>query len=137
MSAAKPNVLRRVAEHELEQTFCDLTAAKKAEFATSLVRQWATNAGEAVILTLEREFWFHLSRLDGGGTQVVRDVQPGTLAGHLRRSRVIEEEIPALLDALSVRQSVQCYNDDGELLQLRVSPAEKKYYIELVPDSER
>src|SRR5262249_29243965 len=114
-----------------------LSPAKKADLAISLVRQWATNAGEAVILTPERDFWFHLSRLEDGGTQVVRDVQQGTFVGYLRRSRVVEEEIPARLDALSLRQSVPWYNDDGELLQLRVNPGAKRYSIELVPDSER
>lgn len=137
MSSAKPNVLRRIAEHELAQSFCDLAPMKKDELATSLVRQWATHAGEAVILTSEHEIWFHLQRLEGGGTKVVRDVRPANFVKHLRRSRVVEEEIPALLDALNVRQSVQCYTEDGELLHLRVNPAEKKYYIELVPDSER
>jgi hypothetical protein len=137
MSATKPTALRRIAKHELDQCFCDLSATKKDELATSLVRQWTTNDGEAVILTVEREFWFHLNRLEDGRTQIVRDVQPGTFVAHLRRSRVIEEAIPALLDQLSVCQSAQCYSDDGELLQLRVSPAQKKYYIELVPDSEK
>lgn len=137
MSAAKPNVLRRIAEQELEQCFCDLTPTKKDEFATSLVRQWTTNAGEAVLLTLEREFWFHLERRADGNTEVGRKVQRGTFVEQMRGSRIVEEEIPALLDALSVRQTVQCYNGDGEVLRLRVNPAEKMCYIEIVPDAER
>jgi hypothetical protein len=135
--SAAPNVLRRIAEHELEECFHDLSPTKKAELATSLVRQWTTNGGEAVLLTLEKEFWFHIEHFEDGRRNVVRDVRDCNFTAHLQRNRVIEVEIPALLDTLNVCQSARCYTDDGEMLQLRVNPAGKSYHIELVPDAER
>ena len=137
MSSSKPNVLRPITEHELDACFCDLSPKKRDDLATSLVRQWMNHSGVAVIVTRAHEFWFRMNRLEDGRTEVVRDVQQGTFVAHLRRSRVIEEEIPALLHELSLCQSTCCYNEDGEMLQLRVDPAQKKFYIELVPDSDR
>jgi hypothetical protein len=137
MSSAKANVLRRIAEGELVACFRDLAPVTKNELATSIVRQWITYEGAAVILTRDQQFWFRASRLDDGNTQVVRDVQQNTFVEHMRRSRVMEEEIPGLLHALSLRQSVRCSTDYGEVLQLRVNPANKMFHIELVPDQER
>ena len=137
MSSAKPNVLRMIAERELDACFHDLAPITRDELATSLVRQWISNDGAAVIVTRDYHFWFRLTRLEDGMTRVVRDIQAGTLSEHLRHSRVIEDEIPGLLHDLSVCQSARCYTDDGELLQLRVDPAKATFHIELVPDQER
>ena len=137
MSSAKPNVLRRIAEHELDTCFPDLAPTSREELATSLVRQWITNDGAALIVTRDHHYRFRLTRLKDGMNRVVRDIREGTFSEHLRRSRVIEEDISGLLYQLSVCQSARCYTDYGEVLQLRVDPAKNMFYIELVPDRER
>jgi hypothetical protein len=137
MLSAKPNVLRIIAEHELDACFSDLSRTTRNELATSLVRQWITTNGSAVRITRDYHFWFRMTHLEAGQRQVVRTVQKGTFSEFLRRSRVIEEQILALLHELSLCQSARCYTDYGKLLQLRVDPAQERFYIELVPDQER
>jgi hypothetical protein len=137
MASPKPNVLRRIAEHELATCFPDLAPTSREELATSLVRQWITNDGRAVIVTRDLHYRFHLTRREDGMSRVVRDIREGTFSEHLRRSRVIEEEIPGLLYQLSVCQSARCSTDYGEVLQLRVDPAKNLFYIELVPDRDK
>jgi hypothetical protein len=136
MPSERANALRTIAEHELEACFGQLDPATKNDLATTLVRQWITNDGRAVIVTREHHFWFKMDSLEDGQTQVVRDVEAGTFVDHLRRSRVVEAEIPALLHELTLRQCVRCYTDYGQPLQLRVDPANKMFFVELVLDQE-
>ena len=72
------NALRKIAEHELDRCFHDLNPVTRDQLATSLVRQWIGNDGNAVIVTREFHFWFHIKKLDDGQTQVVRDRVPRT-----------------------------------------------------------
>src|SRR5580704_9532873 len=99
------NALRKIAEHELDRCFHGLSAAACDELATSLVRQWIGNDGNAVIVTPDFHVWFRIKKLDDGQTQVVRDVEPQTFVEHVRKSRVIEDQIPKLLHELNLRQS--------------------------------
>jgi ABC-type nitrate/sulfonate/bicarbonate transport system ATPase subunit len=50
------SVLRKIAEHELDQCFHELDAQTRDELATSLVRQWIEDADNAVLVT--RQFHF-------------------------------------------------------------------------------
>jgi hypothetical protein len=131
------NVLRKIAEHELDQCFHGLSLLARDELATSLVRQWVGNDGNAVIVTREFHFRFRMKKLEDGQTQVVRDCKPQTFVDHMRKSRVIEEEIPGLLYQLSVRQSVECVTDYGQKLRLRVEPAKHMFFVELVLDDDQ
>lgn len=54
----------------------------------------------------------------------------------MRKSRVIEEEIPALLHELSVRQSAECLTDHGEKIRLRVDPGKPMFFFEIVADND-
>jgi hypothetical protein len=137
MSPFQPVVLRKIAEHELETCFHNLSPTTRDELATSLVRQWTTYEGKAVIPTPKNHFWFRVSPLEEGGTKVVRETSEASFSDHMRRSRIPEADFPALLHDLTLCQSTRCYNSDGEMLQLRVDPAKKEFYIELVPDEDR
>lgn len=137
MSSETPNVVRAIAEKELDACFHDLSQTTRTELTTSLVRQWLTNDGTAVIATRDHHFWFRMSRLNNGTRQVVREVQEGTFSQFMRRSRVIEEQIPSLLHELNLRQSTYCFDEHGEMLHLSVDPAQKLFAIELVPDEDR
>jgi hypothetical protein len=130
------NALRKIAEHELEACLPGLNPLTRDELATSVVRQWIGNDGNAVILTPEFNFWFCIKKVEDGGTQVVRDRQPQTFVDHMRGSRVIEEEIPGLLHELNVRQSVQCVTDYGQKVRLRVDPGKRGFFVELVLDDD-
>jgi hypothetical protein len=130
------NALRKIAEHELDQCFHGLSPLTRDELVTSLVRQWIGNDGNAVIVTRDFHFWFRMKKLDDGQTQVVRDREPQTFVDHMRKSRVIEEQIPDLLHELSVRQSAECVTDYGQKIRLRVDPGKPMFFVELVLDDD-
>jgi hypothetical protein len=132
-----PSTLRNIAEHQLDQCFHDLSPVTRNELATSLIRQWIGHDGNAVIVTRDFHFWFRVKELEDGRTQVVRDRRPQTFVDHMRKSRVIESEIPRLLHELAVRQSVECQTDYGQKSRLRVEPGRKTaFFIELVLDDQ-
>jgi hypothetical protein len=131
------NALRQIAEHELDRCFHDLSPFTRDELATSLVRQWIGNDGNAVIVTRDFHFWFRMKKLEDGQTQVVRDRQPQKFVDQMRKSRVIEAEIPRILHELAVRQSVECWTDYGEKLRLRVDPANTQFFVQLVTDDDQ
>jgi hypothetical protein len=51
MSRTQPSLLRTAAEQSLARTFSDLTPSKLDELAVSMVRQWTTCNGTAVVMT--------------------------------------------------------------------------------------
>jgi hypothetical protein len=130
------NALRNIAEHELDQCFDDLSTATRDELATSLVRQWIGSDGNAVIVTRDFHFWFRVKTFDDGQTQVVRDRRPQTFVDQIRESRVVEEQLPAVLHELNVRQSAEAMTDYGEKVRLRVDPAKPTFFVELVLDDD-
>jgi hypothetical protein len=132
-----PHALRKIAEHELDQCFHGLAPATRDELATSLVRQWIGNDGNAVIVTRQFHLWFRMTKIGGGKTQVVRDPQPQTFVDDMRKSRVVEEQIPGLLHELSVRQSAECVTDYGQKIRLRVEPGKNMFFVELVLDDDK
>src|SRR5205085_2824812 len=60
MQPKRGSILRTIAEHELEACFGQLNPVTKHDLATSLVRQWLTNGGQAVIVTREYHLWFRM-----------------------------------------------------------------------------
>jgi hypothetical protein len=136
MPSIKRNVLRKIAEDQLGDCFHDLDAATRIELAISVVRQWITCEGNAVIVACDRHFWFRIRKMEDGQSHVVRDIEKGAFIDRMRRSRVMEEEIPHLLHDLNIRQCVRCYSAVGQLLQLRVDPAKRKFHIEVVRDED-
>jgi hypothetical protein len=136
MPSIKPNVLRKIAEDQLGECFNDLDSTTKNDLAISLVRQWITHEGNAVIVACEHHFWFRMKRMADGRSHVTRDIEAGTFIEQIRRSQVIEEEIPNVLHDLNVCQSVRCYSADGQALQLKVDPARRRFYIDVVEDDD-
>jgi hypothetical protein len=136
MPTSKPNVLRKIAEQQLDGCFNGLAGATRNELATSIVRQWLTYEGAAVLLNLEQNFWFRLTRLENGMTQVVRDIQPSSFSEQIRRSGAAAAEIPGLLHELTLCQNARCRAENGAALQMRVDPATAEFTIEFVPDAE-
>lgn len=136
MPSIKPNLLRKIAEDQLGDCFHDLDAATRNELAISLVRQWITCDGNAVIVACDRHFWFRMKPMAAGQSQVVRDIEKGTFIDRMRRFRVMEEQIPHVLHDLNIRQCARCYSAIGQLLQLRVDPAKRKFHIEVIRDED-
>lgn len=137
MSSEKTNPLRTIASDMVSQCFENISPELKEELSVSIVRQWLTNQRKALLMTMDHHFWLSLNRLEDGRHEVVRDVQHNLFIEHMRRSRVLEYDIPGLLHELNICQAARCHVDYGELLQLRVEPREKQFHIELVPDQDR
>ena len=136
MSTAKGTVLRKVAENELNTCWPDLLPETKQDLTTSIVRQWITNDGMAVVVTRDHHVWFRLTQLEDGQMRVGKEILEGTFTDHMRHSRIIEEQIPRLLHELTLRQSVQCETDYGQTVRLRVDPSKKMFFIEMMPDND-
>jgi hypothetical protein len=114
-----------------------LSQLTRDELATSLVRQWIGNEGNAVIVTRDYQFHFRIKKLHDEQTQVVRNCKPQTFVDHVRKSRAIEEDIPRLLHELSLRQSVEYMTDYGQKMRLRVDPRKPMFFVEIVTDDDK
>jgi len=131
------SALREIAELELDQCFDDLSPTTRDELANSLVRQWIGNDGKAIIVNRDFEFSFALTTRSDGALQVVRERAPQTFVDHMRKSRVIERDIPRLLHEVSIRQTTECMADYGQKLRLRAEPNKSPtFFIEYVLDDE-
>jgi len=126
----RQNGLRGLAEELLDRTFSGLEPALRADLATSLVRQWVTNGGRAVIATEDGLYWLGLERLADGGYLVSRTVEDAALADELRARGVLAAEIPDLLHDLTLRQCAGCETADGEEVLLRIDPVARRFSIE-------
>lgn len=137
MSSNRSNPQRTIATDVVSACFGELSPDLREDLSISIVRQWLTNRGIALLMTTDHHFWLILTSLEDGQYQVVRDVKPNHFIEHMRRSRVLENEIPGLLHELNIRQVARCNANYGELLQLRVEPQQRRFHIELEPDQER
>ncbi len=129
MSRTQPSLLRTAAEQSLARTFCDLTPSKLDELAVSMVRQWTSCNGTAVVMTPTHDLWFTMKREPGRSIDVRLGITPSTPVERMRESRIAEEDIPAVLDELNIRQTARCHADYGQALLLRVDPAQRSFHI--------
>ncbi len=125
MNPVKRPPLRMIAENELNKHFGDIDTAVRNELATSLVRQWLTNDGHAMVVTSTHQFWFRIvARSDG--CEVGFNKAKSNWGRILSQSwHVDEEEIPGLLHQLNLCQSVLCHTTEGRMVRLWIEPKER------------
>lgn len=130
MSKRKINsrALRQLAEEFFERVAGEdeFRQAERADFVTSLVRQWITYDGHAAFFVGDRQLY-----LDLGRTPLARPVvvpEPG-LSGWTRQLiqdwKIAPDDIPALFDQLNVGQSAEAVDREGVALRLWVNPRER------------
>lgn len=104
---------------------------ERADFVTSLVRQWITYDGNATLFLGDRQVYLVLGRTPLGNPCVVPE--PG-LHGWVRELtgdwKVSPDDIPDILDQLNLGQSAEVVNGDGIPLRLWVNPRERGRGVE-------
>ncbi|MBY0231222.1 MAG: hypothetical protein K2W96_18225 [Gemmataceae bacterium] len=99
--------LRRVALRLLAETFHGLTDGKRSDLATSLIRQWLTNSGQAFVLFPGGSFVFHLC-WQGDLYRVTRERRDGPdLPRFAEALGLAPDDVPALQHGLNVRQCAE------------------------------
>lgn len=135
MSKRKINsrALRQLAEELFERVAGDdeFPEGERADFVTSLVRQWITYDGHATLFLGNRQVYLVLSRTPLGKPVVVPE--PG-LHGWTRQLtqdwKIDPDYLPDLLDQLNRGQSAEAVNGDGIPLRLWVNPQERGRGVE-------
>jgi hypothetical protein len=100
------NVLRKIARSQVERYCVQFPADVRNDLEVSLVRQWTTNDGKAVLIFSGGQLWFTLERHEDS-------FHVGTVEGERVFARQIQEqfqldpeEMPELLHRLNCTQSV-------------------------------
>ena len=104
---------------------------ERADYVTSLVRQWITYDGHATLLLGDRQVYLVLGRTPLGNPCIVPE--PG-LSGWVRELtedwQISPDDIPGLIDQLNRGQSAEAVNAEGIPLRLWVNPKERGRGVE-------
>jgi hypothetical protein len=109
----------------------DIPESERADFATSLVRQWITYDGSATVFLGERQVYLILGRTPLGKPCVVPEpALPGWVRQLTRDWKISPDDLPEVLDQLNRGQRAEVVNGDGVPLRLWVNPREKSQGVE-------
>ncbi len=135
MSRKKTNsrALRRLAEELIQRIAGDaeLPDDEREGFVTSLVRQWITYDGNAVVFVGEQPVYLVLGKTPLGKPLVIPE--PGLPGGMKRLARdwkVNSDDLPEVIDQLNRGQSAEVINGDGIPLRFWVNPKERSLGVE-------
>jgi len=126
-------VLRQLAEDLLARVAgeSELTDDERGEFTTSLVRQWVTYDGNAVLFFGDRQFYLVLGRTPLGRPVVTPEpALPGWVRDLTRDWKVDPDELPGVFEQLNRGQSAEVTNGEGVPLRLWVDPKERSRGVE-------
>lgn len=135
MSTRKVNsrALRQLAEELFERIGGDeeFPEDERADFVTSLVRQWITYDGQATLFLGERQVYLVLGRTPLGKPVVIPEPGLGGWVRELTQDwKVSPDDLPDILDQLNLGQSAETVNGDGIPLRLWVNPKERGRGVE-------
>src|SRR5262249_40433671 len=129
---APSRALRHLAEELLERVAeDDIPEGERADFATSLVRQWITYDGSATVFVGGRQVYLVLGRTPLAKPCVVPEpALYGWIKQLTRDWKISPDDLPEVLDQLNRGQSAEVVNGDGVPLRLWVNPREKSHGVE-------
>lgn len=104
---------------------------EQGDLITSLVRQWLTYDGHAMILTEECEYRIRCVAKPDGGNEVGWEGLPTRPARNLVASGVASEEIPDLLHRLNSGQTPEITLVNGRRIRLSMNP--RSGHLDLEP----
>jgi hypothetical protein len=116
----KGAVLRKMASHVIEQAFGDIPDGKGEDLATSLVRQWLTNAGVARVIVWDGWFVFHLEERDDGYHHTRDPLRGRGMKDLAQQLSLREEDIPGFQHSLNVRHRAEATNRFGDEVAVRI-----------------
>jgi hypothetical protein len=136
-----PQELRRLAEALVDEMDADgeLPEAERADIATSLVRQWLTYDGRAILFHGEEQVCITLGRTPLGRPCVVPESAGRGWVRLLARDwKIHPDDLPEVLDQLNRGQSAEVVNADDVPLRLWVNPGQGRRGVEpLAPEAFR
>jgi hypothetical protein len=136
-NATRSRELRRIAREFLEGFASEqvLPASEHKDIAGSLVRQWLTYNGTAVLLLGEPMFYVQLGATPLGRTRV--NVIPGrrTWEALTEDWRIDPSEVPQVMERLNLAQSAEVTNLDGERLRVWVDPGKRSRGVESLDEA--
>ncbi len=131
MKSPQAAIVRKIATNAVQKVFGELLPEQEeAELVTSVVRQWLTHEGHAVLRKETNAFYLTL-RQQGAGYEMTLDQVPGdVLDRFLVDWQIDREHVPEILHRLNVGQSAEVTNRKGRLLRFSVNPKERTTSIE-------
>lgn len=125
--------IRELAEDLFAQLSADADFPddERADFVTSLVRQWITYDGNATFLLGDRQIFLRLARTPLGKLTVVTEPGPGGWMRMLVQDWKLDvDDVLELNEQLNRGQSAEAINGDGVPLRLWVNPQERTRGVE-------
>jgi hypothetical protein len=132
-AAFAPAVLRELAMGflaDLAERETHVPPSDQADLATSLVRQWVTCGGNAVVIVDDRIMYLSVGQTPLGKPRVHAEVKPMHWDRILADWKIALDDVPDLIGRLNLAQSAEVTNADGLLLRLWVNPAERSRGVE-------
>jgi hypothetical protein len=128
-----PNVLRELAEaciHSLPDEI-GISEDEKQDLITSLVRQWISYAGHAILFLGDLQFGLDLKKTPLGGICLNPEPrEPEWLALYAHDWKIKSEDVPMIFAQLNRGQSAEAINAEGLPLRLWINPLERTQGIE-------
>jgi hypothetical protein len=133
MKTWNASTLRRIAGDVLGKIAGDeeIADSRLSDLTLSVVRQWQTYDGNALVYFPDRSFLLHLTG-SPDGFKVVSDRQPDWLEPAFRSWKVPLEALPEVIDQLNRGQSAEVVNADHLSLRLWANPREWRHGVERV-----
>lgn len=128
--STKQAVIRKIAADAADKVFDNLTDAEADLLATSVLRQWISNGGDAVLTNGNANFYLHLREDQGGYSLGVEKVDGGSLAGFYRDWNINADTLPEVLHSLNIRQSADVISQNGLSLRFSINAMTRTTSIE-------
>lgn len=123
--------LRKIAEDVLRNISKGFVNPKeKPDWVASIMRQWVSYGGHAAVLTPTDKFWLHLTRHREGYNVEVTHQAGSPFKGVLSERELKPDAQAELLASLNLLQVAEFEKRSGQLICLRVDPAERRVSAE-------
>lgn len=126
-------VLRRMAEEVVQQIAAEIFIPEdeQRDLATSLVRQWITYEGKAVLFLGQRQSYHCLGRTPLGKRTVSTEYVPPDWNRVLTEDwKISPDDLPNVFEQLNCGQSAEITNTEGIPLRLSVDPKARTKHVE-------
>jgi hypothetical protein len=110
--------------------------SQRADYETSLVRQWITYEGCAALILGDRPVYFRLHSTPlGRMTCHAEPGRPGALQAFAEDWKLTTEQLPEIRDQLNRGQSAEAVNGEGQAVRLWLNPLEASLGAEAAGDA--
>jgi hypothetical protein len=122
--------MRKIATDAVEKVFGYLLTEEEDELVTSVVRQWITCDGHAVLMKEEERFYLIFGQKDDGFTLTINHVEGDVLGRFLRDWHIDPDETPEIVHRLNLCQSAEVTNRQGLPLRFSTDPKSRTIRID-------